>query len=406
MNALLAPFRRPVPQITPKTLLLGGLALTTLLFLSLAENPLRTLNSELLMLVVETLSDAYLAVSVFVALSLLVIYAAQSFFGADLIGFLNSHPRAQVPVAALLGGLPGCGGAIIVVTQFVHGKVGFGALVAVLISTMGDASFLLLASEPKTAALVFAVSMLSGVIFGYLIELIHGRDFLKSTATAVDTENSAQHRCQGGAGSKHQQWRLSGVWGAMLVPGIILCILAAFQVELDGLFGEWSVYQPATWFGFAGALLCVLIWFRQPPSYSWAAAYDSTNTSAKQLLHMVANETSFVSAWVITGFLVFELAVYFTGFDMTTLFSELGYLTILLAVLVGFIPGCGPQIIMTTLYLQGMVPLSAQLANAISNDGDALFPALALAPKASLYATMYSAMPAVLVGYLVFFMGH
>lgn len=405
MNALLSPFRRPVPQITPKILLLGGLALFTLLFLALSENPLRALNADLLMLVVETLSDAYLAVSVFVALSLLVIYAAQSFFGADLIGFLNSHPRAQVPVAALLGGLPGCGGAIIVVTQFVHGKVGFGALVAVLISTMGDASFLLLASEPKTAALVFAVSMVSGIVFGYLIEVIHGKEFLKSTATEADIQDTVHHRCQGSQGAR-REWRLSGVWSLMLLPGIVLGILSAFQVELDELFGSWAVYQPATWFGFIGALLCLLIWFRQPPSYSWAAAYDSSNTSAKQLLNMVANETSFVSAWVITGFLVFELAVHFTGFDMTALFSELGYLTILLAVLVGFIPGCGPQIIMTTLYLQGMVPLSAQLANAISNDGDALFPALALAPKASLYATMYSAVPAVLVGYLVFFMGH
>ena len=70
-----------------------------------------------------------------------------------------------------------------------------------------------------------------------------------------------------------------------------------------------------------------------------------------------------------------------------------------MAIAVGFIPGCGPQIVVTSLYLNGSLPLSAQLGNAISNDGDALFPAIALAPRAALVATVYSAIPALLVAY-------
>ena len=45
------------------------------------------------------------------------------------------------------------------------------------------------------------------------------------------------------------------------------------------------------------------------------------------------------------------------------------------------------------------IPLSAELGNAISNDGDALFPAIALAPKAAIIATLYSAIPAFIVAY-------
>ena len=86
------------------------------------------------------------------------------------------------------------------------------------------------------------------------------------------------------------------------------------------------------------------------------------------------------------------------------MFQGLGALSVILATLIGFIPGCGPQIIITTLYLNGVIPLSAQLANAISNDGDALFPALALTPRAALYATLYSAIPALLVGYIAYWM--
>ena len=39
--------------------------------------------------------------------------------------------------AAALGALPGCGGAIIVVTQYVTGRLSFGSVVAVLTATMG-----------------------------------------------------------------------------------------------------------------------------------------------------------------------------------------------------------------------------------------------------------------------------
>ena len=41
----------------------------------------------------------------------------------------------------------------------------------------------------------------------------------------------------------------------------------------------------------------------------------------------------------------------------------------------------------------------AEIGNAISNDGDALFPAIAMAPKAAIIATLYSAIPAIIVAY-------
>jgi hypothetical protein len=46
-----------------------------------------------------------------------------------------------------------------------------------------------------------------------------------------------------------------------------------------------------------------------------------------------------------------------------------------------------------------VVPFAALIGNAISNDGDALFPAIALNPKAAIVATAYSAIPALVVGY-------
>jgi len=96
---------------------------------------------------------------------------------------------------------------------------------------------------------------------------------------------------------------------------------------------------------------------------------------------------------------MFELSVVWFGLDIAGLIQSMGPGLVGLAIIIGFLPGCGPQILVTSLYLNGAVPFSAQLGNAISNDGDALFPAIALSPKAALIATVYSAIPAFLVGY-------
>ena len=66
--------------------------------------------------------------------------------------------------------------------------------------------------------------------------------------------------------------------------------------------------------------------------------------------------------------------------------------------------GCGPQVLVTTLYINGIIPFAALIGNAISNDGDALFPAIALNPRAAIIATLYSAVPALIVAYGFYFM--
>ena len=76
----------------------------------------------------------------------------------------------------------------------------------------------------------------------------------------------------------------------------------------------------------------------------------------------------------------------------------------LFAVSIGLIPGCGPQILVTTLYINGLIPFAALIGNAISNDGDALFPALAISPRVAIMATLLSTIPALIVSYLVYFL--
>lgn len=347
----------------------------------------------------QTLADAYLQVASFVALTLLVFYTLERKLRVNTAELLKRHEKWQVPIAALVGALPGCGGAIIVITQYVLGRIGFGSMVAVLTSTMGDAAFLLLAREPATAALVMVLSIIAGTVTGWIVERIHGKNFMRTT---LSDWKSFRIRC--GEVVRYSR-TVYYLWYGLLAPGIVFGIAGAFQADADQWFGGISVTR---WVGMAGALSCLVIWAALPDkgiSIINLAAHPACRTHVKMPSRVIF-ETGFITTWVIAAFLIFELGIYATGFDLKSLFALGAPFVPLIAVLIGFIPGCGPQIIVTTLYLNGLLPFSAQIANAISNDGDALFPAIALAPKTALMATLYTAVPALILGYLFYFLGY
>ncbi len=360
-------------------------------------------------IVVDTIAEAYLQVSVFVAGTLILIYGVERLFRFDLADTLQTRPRIQVPVAAFLGALPGCGGAIVVVTQYVNGHVGFGALIAVLTATMGDAAFLLLSQQPTTALLVFAIGLTVGTLSGWLVDRLHGPDFMHRQ-TLADGE-TARARARKGRRSRSASG-LDPVWIALMAPGLVFAGPIAAQADPNAWFGPLAAYDPVTWLGFAGGMLALLMWSAHMTTepgqvngpHCRTANPNDQVANPPTLRSRVINDTNFVTVWVIAAFLLFELGVHFTGADLGSWFQGWLVLAPLIAVLVGFLPGCGPQIIVTGLYLTGVIPMAALLGNAISNDGDALFPAIALAPRAAIVATLYTGVPALIVAYGAFFL--
>lgn len=332
-----------------------------------------------------SLSEAYFQVSIFVAATLLGLLYFERIKRAQLADILERHRHFQVPIAAFLGAVPGCGGAIIAVTQYVRGSMSFGGVVAVLTATMGDAAFLLLAKKPDIALLVYGLCFSSGITFGYLVDAIHGRDFMRIKVDySLDEDDIEENPLLS------PFYRL---WMLLFVPGAVLGILLAFQVDIAAATAIAGV-EWADNFGAACGLMAIIMWAFNPLSDIRMCISEK-----RSLPHRVADTTNFITFWVLCGFVGYALLESTFGFNLAALFDTWVYLVPLLAVLVGFIPGCGPQIVVTTLYLNGIVPLSAQLANAISNDGDALFPAVAVAPRAALVATLYTAVPGLVIGY-------
>ena len=180
-----------------------------------------------------------------------------------------------------------------------------------------------------------------------------------------------------------------------MMPGLVLAVLMAFQIDVDKLFASHSFERPATFLGVVGGTLSLTM--RLAPIFGVSA--DPAFSDSGTIIRRTIANTNFVTAWVIAAFLIFELSVYIFGMDLKNLFTGAVLYTPIIAILIGFLPGCGPQVLVTTMYLSGIIPLSAQIGNALSNDGDALFPAIAIAPQVAMVATLYSAVPAVLISY-------
>ena len=85
---------------------------------------------------------------------------------------LTGKPANQYVLSSLLGAVPGCMDAFLVVSLYMHGLVGFGALAAVMLSTAGDEAFVMLTMVPDAALRIFVITVLLGIIGGLLADKI------------------------------------------------------------------------------------------------------------------------------------------------------------------------------------------------------------------------------------------
>ncbi|PGF16106.1 hypothetical protein CP556_08235 [Natrinema sp. CBA1119] len=391
--------------------------------------------NELLEVLLASLRDGYVQVSAFVAVTVLAFGLLQYATDGAVIGAIEDNERLQVLFGGLLGLTPGCGGAIVVMPLYVRGTVSFGTVVATLGATAGDSAFVILALAPEAALYAYAIAFAASVATGYLVDevglgvsrvdaavaklspaMADGGTVVNSGVgpnPAHDYGGPAPTHAHESGPDRHSRVltplsHLAHVlwWGAAisgLIFGSLYLLRGGPEVALslglgfDGLF---------TVTGIVGAVLSLYLYAvgrHYVGEGEIARARDSFGSVYDTLTH-AAIETSFVTVWVLVAFLVYEYFVLFSGANIATLAAAAGVLAPIGGAVVGLIPGCGPQILLSSVYAEGGLPFSALSANAIAQDGDALFPLLAVDARAAIIATIYNFLPAVVVGVALHFL--
>ena len=391
--------------------------------------------AQALEILVVSMRDSFLAVTVFVAAMILLFSWLQFITAGRFVGWIGENRGLQPLIGAMMGLTPGCGGAIIVMPMYARGYVTYGTVIATLIATLGDAAFVLIGAVFQDSSyltpviVVHTTSFVVGVLWGYGVDLIEvtpttplgrfgpkfgtdeplGEEVAKAMEGKDSLIENLPREVPEGWGYRvlHQGYR---IWWLVTAVGLCLAILLLGWYAQDPEYSPELVWDPTTrdgivtWVGFIGSSLSIILYVSSKNFFAddtEATIGDKLNSLDETLVH-AASETAFVTFWVLIAYLVFEFGMLLAGIkesDMSENGSGAG--AVLVAATIGLIPGCGPQIIAITAYVEGIISFPALVANAISQDGDALFPLLVRHKVASIWATIHTTLPAIIVG-LVF----
>jgi hypothetical protein len=389
-------------------------------------------SHEIFEVIVVSMRDAFLAVTVFVAAMVLLFSWLQYISAGRFVDTIRANTAWQPVIGALMGITPGCGGAIVMMPMYARGYVTYGTVIATLIATLGDAAFVLIGAavtDRSFIAPVIAVHLISfivGISWGYLVDGMKitpsnplgkfspnyndnspSRTVLQETnenMSEVFDDLGREEKTGWGYFLLHQGYT---VWWIVTSLGLIFAILLLVWSAQDADFTLEINYNPLTldgfitWVGLIGTSLSVILYISQKnwiSDDSEASIGDKLYSLRETMIHS-ASETAFVTFWVMSAYLIFEFSMLFSGMNEAdlALFGD-GIIAVILAAVIGLIPGCGPQIIAITAYTKDLISFPALVANAISQDGDALFPLLVRHRVASIWATVHTTIPALIVG--------
>ena len=246
------------------------------------------INDKTREILVNSSSDAFIAVSSFVGMTLLIFTFLEK-KNFNLQKLILNNRRFEIPICSFLGAIPGCGGAIMVMSLFTRGVVSFGAVLAALISTMGDAAFLLIAVKPEAALIILPVTFIVGIISGYIAQPFT-KNFLKEKINkSISISDLPKNK------TSNKFYKL---WFFILIPGLILGLINAFNIDTNfEIFGMDVVLV----FSFSAALFCVLLWVLNPLTDIQMASIHENS------YRRVVDTTCFVTVWVIISFVLYEL---------------------------------------------------------------------------------------------------
>jgi len=297
----------------------------------------------------------------------------------------------QIALSALFGAVPGCMGGFAVVSLYTHGMLSFGALVAMMIASSGDESFVMLAMMPEKAWWIFLLLLALAVVIGVVVDAIH------KPGPAVPTccDNYSVHTGEHESHTRHLSLKRAALFAgvALFLSALALGMLehgehdagSAAEYSLGGinLLSEDWMNVMFSLFG-----ICVLV----------VIVSASDHFIEEHLWHHIVREhLPRIFAWTSGTLIIISLLLHF--FDLEAWVSDNTALMIVLAALVGIIPESGPHLLFVTLYASGIAPLPVLIASCISQDGHAGLPLLAESRKTFIAAKAINCAVALAVGF-------
>lgn len=411
----------------------------------------------------EVLRNAVLITGLVLIMMLMIEYCNIGSHGS-LFARLKSSGINQVLIGTLLGLVPGCIGGFAAVSLFTHKLLSFGALTAMMIASSGDEAFVMLATMPLKALLLFAILGALAIVTG----LVCDRYLFKEQNFAFCPDGYEIHKEHDS--SIASPFRLSSYKDALRRPSrerlLLLAGIALFVVALlSGFAGhdhaghDHAVHQEAALHQEVALHEEAMLHqeaahnheLHEEAAHNHALHGHATHQESLQEIieerhlstftlhlldeewmnclfaimsivtllftatakehfikehlwhHVIKRHLLSIFLWTLGGLAVCQIGVQYLNIEEWV--SSNMIFVILLAVAIGIIPESGPHLVFVTLYLNGIVPFSVLLANSISQDGHTALPLLASSRKTFLKAKAVNIIIGAVVGILLYLSG-
>ena len=331
-----------------------------------------------------------LVITGFVSVMMLVIEYLNVMTNGRWQERLASRPWGQYLLAAFLGATPGCLGAFAVVAMYAHRRLSVGAVVAAMVATSGDESFVLFAMVPQTALLLTGLLFVVGVASGILTDKLLGRRLTDHLSCETGLRIHEHERC--GFLSRAQlseQWKNCTPTRGVLATALLLFFLAIATRQIGE--PEWNWIQVSLALTSAVALAIV-------------ATVPDHFLEEHLWKHVVRGHVLRIFLWTLGALTVLHFAV--EHWQMDDLIGRNPWLVLILAGLVGLIPESGPHMIFVTLFAKGLIPFSVLLASSIVQDGHGMLPMLAHSRRAFAAIKLINLLVGLALGGLLMALGH
>jgi len=300
----------------------------------------------------------------------------------------GGHGRQYV-VSSALGAVPGCLGAFMNVSFYLHGLISFGAIVAGMIATSGDEAFVMLALFPKEAMLLTVILFAVGIVSGWLVDRLGTRLKLLPDARCLITQIHDQDECR--CFSWPQFVEDLRHLSLARVTLVVLLALALYG------FVSGSVGPPTwDWKRVTFTVLTTSVFFivlTVPEHYLDEHIW---NHIAKRHLWRVAIWTFGALGLVSLGTNYLPLEGFVQDHMVWVFF---------IACVAGIIPESGPHLIFVILFAEGLIPFSVLLASSIVQDGHGLLPLLSHSLKDTIAVKLINLLFGLVIGGTLYLVG-
>ena len=301
---------------------------------------------------------------------------------------LRGRKWREYTLSSFLGATPGCLGAFMNVSMYVHGLIGFGALVGGMIATSGDESYVMLSLFPGKALILFGGLFFAGIVFGAISDWLAKKTHI---TTCEECRLQQVHPDE----IKTHGWTLLRENLRHPTALRILFLLLMVGLLVITILG---VVGPKTW-DWMRITLVILLGFGTVLGMSGSEHYLKEHIIG----HVLRKHTVRVFLWTFGAMLVLS---FLPPQETVRAFIQ-GHIWMifLFAGLLGIIPESGPHMIFVMMFASGLIPFSVLFVSSFVQDGHGMLPLLSVSVKDSLRVKAFNLVFGLAVGGILYAFG-